>query len=166
MKKKNVYEIGLQSNLFKPATNEQSDKGFLLTSKVCPQGVVCPCPRAIYIYKIIKRCIKSDFSFETWQQMRNVIRAFCLNQKFVPKGLHALVPGLYTHIKSLKMCLKSVFEEIILKLATYWQREKTFLLSSNFCPQCVVGPCPGLYTRVVPVNHRIPYLTRASGLGI
>ena len=32
----NIYKIGLQSNFFKPATNGQTDKGFLLTSKVCP----------------------------------------------------------------------------------------------------------------------------------
>ena len=33
---------------FKLATNGQSDKEFLLTSKFCPQGVACPCPGAIY----------------------------------------------------------------------------------------------------------------------
>ena len=44
------------------------------------------------------------------------------------------------------MCIKSDFKEIILKLATYGQREKAFLLSSKFCPQYVVCPCPGLYT--------------------
>ena len=43
------------------------------------------------------------------------------------------------------MCIKSDFEEIILKLATYGQREKAVLLSSKFCPQYVVCPCPGLY---------------------
>ena len=32
---------------------EVSNKGFLLTSKVCPQGVFCPCPGVIYVYKII-----------------------------------------------------------------------------------------------------------------
>ena len=81
---------------FKLAMNEQSDKGFLLTSKV------------------------------------------------FPKGLYAV--GLYTYIKSWKMCIKSDFEEIILKLATYGQREKAFLLSSKFYPQCIICPCPGLYT--------------------
>ena len=55
---KNVYKIRLQSIFFKPATNGQSDKGFLLTSKFCPQGVVCPCPGAIYKYKIIKNVFK------------------------------------------------------------------------------------------------------------
>ena len=58
--------------------------------------------------------------------MVEVIRAFCGHQKLVPKGFSALAPGLYTCIKSLKMCIKSDFEEIILKIATYRQREKAF----------------------------------------
>ena len=52
----------------KLAINGQSDKGFLLTSKVCPQGVFCPCPRAIYMYKIVKNVYKIRFRrdhFET-----------------------------------------------------------------------------------------------------
>ena len=47
---KNIYNIGLQSNFLKPATNGQSDKGCLLTPNVCPQGVVCPCPPGLYTY--------------------------------------------------------------------------------------------------------------------
>ena len=47
--------------------------------------------------------------FLNWQQMGKVIRAFCWHEKFVPKGLSALAPGLYTYIKSLKMCIKSGF---------------------------------------------------------
>ena len=31
-------------------TNGQSDKVFLLTSKFCPLGAVCPCPGTIYMY--------------------------------------------------------------------------------------------------------------------
>ena len=33
---------------FKLATNAESDKAFLFTSKFCLQGVVCPCPEAVY----------------------------------------------------------------------------------------------------------------------
>ena len=51
-------EIGL-----KLATNRRSDKGFLLTSKVCPQGVFCPCPGAIYMYKIIKNVYTCKIRF-------------------------------------------------------------------------------------------------------
>ena len=38
-----VYDLKL-------ATDDQSDKKFLLTSKLCPLGAVCPCPGAIYMY--------------------------------------------------------------------------------------------------------------------
>ena len=145
---KNMYKIRLQSDFFKLATNGHNDEAFLLTPKVYPQGVVCPCPGAIYIYKIIKNVYKIRFLFLNLQWMGKVIRAFCWHQKFVPKRLYALAPGLYTCIKSLKMCIKLDFEEIILKLATYGQREKAFLLSSKFCPKYVVCPCPGLYIHV------------------
>ena len=52
----------------KLATNGRSDKGFLLTSKVCPQGGFCPCRGAVYMYKIIKNVYKIRFRrdhFET-----------------------------------------------------------------------------------------------------
>ena len=62
------------------------------------------------------------------------------HQKFVPRGLSALVPGLYTYIKSLKMCIKSDF---CFKLATNEQSDKGFLLTSKVCPQGIVWPCPG-----------------------
>ena len=39
----------------KLATNDQSDEAFLLTSKFLPKWVVCPCPRAMYMYKIMKK---------------------------------------------------------------------------------------------------------------
>ena len=88
---------------------------------------------------------KIRFLFSNLQRMSKVIRTFSWHQKFVPKGLYALAQGLCTDIKSLKMCIKSYFE-IILKLATYGQREKAFLLSSKFCPQYLVCPSSGLYT--------------------
>ena len=48
---KNVYKIGLQSNFFKPATNGQSDKGFLLTSTFVPKGLSAS---ALGLYTYIK----------------------------------------------------------------------------------------------------------------
>ena len=50
---KNIYtirlhKVTLKESFFKFATNGQSYKAFLLASKVCHQGVVCPCPGAIY----------------------------------------------------------------------------------------------------------------------
>ena len=64
VKQKKMYiKLDFKAIFFKPATNGQSDKGFLMTSKVCLQGVVCPCLGAIYIYKIIKNVYKIRFLF-------------------------------------------------------------------------------------------------------
>ena len=39
------------------ATYDQSDKKFLLTSKLVPWGPNAPCPWAIYMYKIMKKFV-------------------------------------------------------------------------------------------------------------
>ena len=55
----------------KLATDERSDKKFLLTSKLCPLEAVCPLSRA-YIHALNheKQCIKSDLKdiFETYSK--------------------------------------------------------------------------------------------------
>ena len=49
-----VYDLNL-------ATDDRSDKKFLLTSKLCPLGAVCPLPRGyIHVLNHEKNCIKSD----------------------------------------------------------------------------------------------------------
>ena len=59
---KNCIKSDFKGIFFKLATNDRSDRTFLLTSKLCPLGAVCPCPGAIYIYKIMKKnCLKTDF---------------------------------------------------------------------------------------------------------
>ena len=46
----------------KLATDDQSDKKFLLTSKLCPLGAVCPLLRSYkHVLKHEKNCIKSNF---------------------------------------------------------------------------------------------------------
>ena len=99
---KSTYKIRLQRDFFlKLATNGQSDKAFLLTSKFCPEGLVCPCPAAIYMYKIIKKNVykirlQRDF-FLNLQQMGKVIRPFCWHQHFVSRGCVPLPWG-YIHV--------------------------------------------------------------------
>ena len=46
-KHEKIWKPDFKEILYKLATNGQSDKAFLLPSKLCPQGVVCPCPGAI-----------------------------------------------------------------------------------------------------------------------
>ena len=49
-----VYDLKL-------ATDDRSDKKYLLTSKLCPPGSVCSLPRGyIHVLNHIKKCIKSD----------------------------------------------------------------------------------------------------------
>ena len=50
-----VYDLKL-------ATDDRSDKKFLLTSKLCPLGAVCPLPKGfLHVLYHEKKCIKSDF---------------------------------------------------------------------------------------------------------
>ena len=50
-------------NNLKLATDDQSDKKFLLTSKLCPLGAVCPLPWGyMHVLNHEKNCIKSDFT--------------------------------------------------------------------------------------------------------
>ena len=50
-----VYDLKL-------ARDDRSDKKFLLTSKLCPLGTVCPLPRGyIHVLNHKKKGIKSDF---------------------------------------------------------------------------------------------------------
>ena len=46
----------------KLATDDRSDKNFLLTSKLCPLGAVCPMPLGyIHVLKYETNYINSDF---------------------------------------------------------------------------------------------------------
>ena len=78
--------------------------------------------------------------------MGKVTRLFCWHQDFVHKQLSAPAPGLYTCGKTLKMCIKSEFKEICLKLATNGRSDKGFLLTSKVCPHGVFCPFPGAIT--------------------
>ena len=49
-----VYDLKL-------ATDDRSDKKFLLTSKLCPLGAVCPLPWGYVHVLNHKKCIKADF---------------------------------------------------------------------------------------------------------
>ena len=129
----------------KLATNDQSDKMFLLTSKFRSQGVVSPCHGVVYTYKIMKKnCIKSDFKKVFLKLVANdrSDKRFLLTSKFFPWGCLPLT-CVYIHILNHeKMSIKSEVEEILFKLAT----NEAFLLTSKFWPNGLSapaqGPCP------------------------
>ena len=100
---------------FEDATNEWSDKTFLLTSKLCPLGAICSIPGTIYMYKIMKKkCIKWDLKEIVLELATNdwSDKMFLFVSKFVPKELSVPASGLYTCVQSWKNCIKSDFKEI------------------------------------------------------
>ena len=124
---------------------------------VVPNGLSAPAWGYIHVKKTHKKkTVKNQTSkrfFLNWQQMGKVIRNFCWHQNFVPKGLSVPALGLRTCIKSFKMCLKSYFKEIILKLATNGQSDKGFLLTSTFVHKGLSAPALGLYTCITALKY-------------
>ena len=87
-----------------------SDLGFLLTSKLCHQGVVSSWPGAIYMHENIKNMYKirlqCDF-FLNLQQMVKMIKPFCWVKNFDPKALSVPARG-YIHVK--KKNIKNLYK--------------------------------------------------------
>ena len=133
----------LKEICLKLATNGRSDKGFLLTSEVCPQGVFCPCPGAIYMYKIIFR----RDHFETcniWAKRKGLSIVI----KILSPGAVCPCLGLYTYGGTCKKMYIIGLEAFFFKPATNGQSDKGFLLTSKVCPQGLSALAPGLYTYI------------------
>ena len=138
------------------ATNGRSDKGFLLTSKVCPQGVFCPCPGAICMYKVIKNVYKVRFrrdNFKTcniWAKRKGlsvVIKILC------PVACLPLPGAIYIWWNMKRMYIKLDFKAIFYKPATNGQSDKGFLLTSTFVPKGLSAPALGLYTCIKALKY-------------
>ena len=107
----------------KLARDDQSDKKFLLTSKLFPLGAVCHLPRGyINVVNHEKNGIKSDFKDIFWhlQLMNEMTRYFCWHQNFVPRGLSASALGLYTCIKSWKKLYKIRLQRDFFETCNKW----------------------------------------------
>ena len=78
-----------------------NDNAFLSTSKFCPQMVICPCPRGIYMYKIIKNVYKMRFQRDFFKLVTNnrCDKMFLLTSKFCPQGFVCPCPGAIYMIK-------------------------------------------------------------------
>ena len=134
---KQLYKIRLQRDyFFKLATNDLSDKMFLLTSKFRPQGAVSPCPGSIYMYKIMKKMhkirLQRDF-FETcnkWPKWQDVL----LTSTFRPQGFVSPCPGSIYVYKIMKKMHKIRLQRAFLKLVANYRSDKRFWLTLKFCP--------------------------------
>ena len=105
--KKKCIPSDFKEIILKLATNDRSDKMFLLTLKFRSQGVVRPCPGAIYMYK---NCIKSDLKEYFLKLIENEQsdKRFLLTSKFCPLWLSAPELRLYTCMKYEKKKKKMV----------------------------------------------------------
>ena len=97
----------------------------------------------LFSYAFIWVKLLKSFNGRNLQQMTRVTKGVCLYKNSDPKGLSAPAQGLYTCIKTWKIMYKIRLQRYFLKLATNGQSDKAFLLTSRFCPQRVVCPCPG-----------------------
>ena len=89
------------------------------------------------------KLLESHLMEETYSKWQ-VAKGLCLYKNSDPKGLSAPAQGGYILVeKHEKLCIKSGLKVMFLKLATNGQSDKDFLLTSGFCPQRVVCPCPG-----------------------
>ena len=109
----------------KLAANGRSDKDFLLTSKICPQGVFCHCPGAIYMYKIIKNVYKIRFRrnhFETcniWAKRKGLSVVIKILSQMVCLPL----PGaIYIMVKNEKMEYKIGLQSYFFLTCNKWAK--------------------------------------------
>ena len=105
------------------------------------------------MYKIIKNVYKIRFRRDHFETCNIWAKRKGLSSKFCPNVLSAPASG-YIHVeKHEKMCIKSDFKEIVLKLATNGQSDKGFLLTSTFVPKGLSAPALGLYTCVKALKY-------------
>ena len=156
---KNCIKSDFKDICLKLATNEWSDKTFLLTSKLRPLELYVP---ALGLYTYIKswKIIENQTSkryFWNLQQMTKVTRCSYWHQNFVAKELSAPALGLYTCKIMKKRCIKSDFKEIFLKLVVNDPSDKRFLLTSKFC---LLGCLPDLWLHTFIKSWKDVYKVR------
>ena len=143
-----VWEI-----LFKLSTNDHSDEAFLLTSKFWPWWVVCLCPRAMYMYKIMKNMHKirgqSYFLKRTTSDQSDDLSA-CI-KKIVPKGCLVLPLG-FIYIYEIKQNIiwNNEAKGIFLELVQHNGNNKSFEMQPKLVPSWLYAHALGLFSNDDP----------------
>ena len=100
-----VHKIRGQRYFLKHATNDQSGKTFLLSSKKLSPRVVFPCPGAIYTCmkwnKVSYKIMRQKGSFWNWYKMMGIRKALKCSQ-----NLYMFTKLFYAHALGLYTCLK------------------------------------------------------------
>ena len=118
-----------------------------------PWELSVPAP-VLYTWIKSWKCIKLDFKdfffffffFLNLKQMTVVTRCSCWHQNFVPMGLSAPAPGLYTCIKSWEKLYKIRLQRDFFETYIKWPSDKGFLLTSKLCSLGLSAPDLRLYT--------------------
>ena len=102
-----VYDLKL-------ATDDRSDKKFLLTSKLCPLGAVCPLPwgyihvlnheKKLYKIRLQRHCFETCNKWMKWQDISVDIKTLS------PGGCLPLPRGCIHVLNHEKNCIKSDFK--------------------------------------------------------
>ena len=147
---KNCTKSDLKDIFLKLATNEWSDKTFLLTSKFCPLEAVCPCPGAIYMYKMDKNCIKSDlkrFFFKTcnkWLKRQDVPVDIKI---WSPIGCQPLPGAIYMYkIMKKKKMYKIRLQTDCFETCSKWPKLQEVSVDIKLCPLGLSALYLRLYT--------------------
>ena len=92
---------------------------------------------------IFKKLLESHLMEETYSKWPEWQKVYVYVKILTPRGCLPMPQG-YIHVyKHEKLCIRSGFKDIFLKLAINGQSDKAFLLTSRFCPQGVFWLCPG-----------------------
>ena len=146
---KNVYKIRCRRDHFKTCNILAKGKGLPIVIKIWSQMDCLPLPGAICIWWNMKKKLywnqTSKQFFLNLQQMGKVIRAFCWQLKFVPKGLSLCpCPGAIDIYK----IIKNVYKIKFLSLNLQWigKVKRAFCWHQKFVPKGLYALAPGLYT--------------------
>ena len=139
-----MYKIRLQRHFFKLATNEWSDKTFLLPSKLCPPGggFSARAPGLYTCIKSWKKCIKSDFK-EIFFKLVTSDRSdkmFLLASKFHPQGV--VRPWLNTCIKSWEKIYKIRLQRDFFETSSKWPKWQEVSFVIKILSPGIVCPWP------------------------
>ena len=135
-----LFKVRLQRHFLKLATNEWSDKTFLLTSKLCPLGAVCPCPGAVYMYKIMNKLYKIRLRFAA-SAFRKLPSVYVFS--YFPFGFEGrmwdLIVSVHDH------CLSFYFSKrFFWNLQQMTEVTRCSCWHQNFVPKRLSAPAPGL----------------------
>ena len=141
-----MCKIRLQRHVFETCNKWMKRQDISVDIKTLSPGGCQPQPWGyIHVLNHEKKCIKSDFkeiflNFWNLQQTTEVTRCSCWHKNFIPKGLSAPAPGLYTCIKSLKNMYKVRLQRDFFLTCSKWPKWPEVsvdikILSSGFvCP--------------------------------